>query len=371
VVLLGGGAVAGYVGYARLSGNISHQDVASRLGVRPPKYNTALNILLIGSDTRAGDNASFGHGIVGARSDTLILLHISPHRDGATAISFPRDSVVQAPECTAPDGSKVSAAQEMINATFTAGGPACTWKTLEATTGIHIDHFIQVDFSGFKRMVDALGGVELCLPKAIDDPKSHLKLAAGRHEVKGDKALAYVRTRYSIGDGSDLGRIKRQQLFMASVVHKATRSDLVASPARLYGFLDAATHSITTDNGLSIGTLRKIADSVRGISSGKVRFVTVPNHYWEVDRNRVVWTQPDAEQLFDRVKSDIATQPSKPAHTDAGSALPNIEPDGPAAGTALPATAPETSAAPSPTPVQAGLHADAVSGDTDMCSVHT
>ncbi|MDX6431201.1 MAG: hypothetical protein QOE54_3567, partial [Streptosporangiaceae bacterium] len=312
-VLLAAGGVAGYLGYARLSGNISHQKVKDRLGgVRPPKYNKALNILLIGSDTRAGANASFGHRIEGARSDTIIVLHISPHRDGATAISLPRDSVVQAPSCTTSTGAQIPAVREMINATFTAGGAACTWKTIEATTGIHIDHFIQIDFSGFKRMVDALGGVQICLPQAIDDPKSQLKLAAGRHQVKGDTALAYVRTRYSIGDGSDLGRIKRQQLFMASVVHKATSSDLVTDPTRLYGFLDAATKSITTDNDLGIGTLRKIADSVRGMTSGKVRFVTVPNHYWEVDPNRVVWTQPDAQHLFDTVKNDTATPPPPP-----------------------------------------------------------
>jgi LCP family protein required for cell wall assembly len=219
----------------------------------------------------------------------------------------------------------------MINATFTAGGAACTWKTIEATTGIHIDHFIQIDFSGFKRMVDALGGVQICLPRAIDDPKSRLKLSAGRHQVKGDTALAYVRTRYGIGDGSDLGRIKRQQLFMASVVHKATSSDLVTDPTRLYGFLDATTKSITTDDDLGVGTLRKIADSVRGMSSGKVRFLTVPNHYWEVDPNRVVWTQPDAQHLFDAVKND------------------NVAPTTPAPTTSPPTPAPAGSAAPQAT----------------------
>lgn len=314
-LLLVGGGVAGYLEYTQLSGNINHEKVKDRLGPRPPKYNQALNILLIGSDTRAGVNARFGRHMQGARSDTIILLHISPHRDGATAISFPRDLMVHAPACTTSTGTAVPATLEMINATFNAGGAACTWKTIESVTGVRIDHFMQIDFSGFKRMIDALGGVEVCLPQAVNDPKSHLQLAAGRHQVKGDTALAYVRTRYSVGDGSDLGRIKRQQLFMAAVVRKASSTGLLANPVRLYGFLNAATESVTTDNELGIATLRTIADSLRGISSGKVGFLTVPNHYWQVDPNRVVVTQPEASRLFETIKNDTTTSTAPAART--------------------------------------------------------
>ncbi|MFF4778532.1 LCP family protein [Microtetraspora fusca] len=318
------------LGYTQLSGNISHEKVKDRLGTaRPPKYNKALNILLIGSDTRAGENARFGH-TAGARSDTIILLHISPHRDGATAISFPRDLMVNAPACTTATGAAVPPALEMINATFSAGGAACTWKTIESVTGIHIDHFMQVDFTGFKRMIDALGGVEVCLPKAVDDPKSHLELAAGRHTVTGNTALAYVRTRYALGDGSDLGRIRRQQLFMAAMVRKATSTGLITNPVRLYRFLNAATKSLTTDDDLGLGTLRTIAGSVRGMSTGKVGFLTVPNHYWEVDPNRVVLTQPQAAQLFAAISKDThapaanLSHSASPAHRSTGPALATI-----------------------------------------------
>ncbi|MGI5489629.1 LCP family protein [Microtetraspora malaysiensis] len=311
---------AAYMGYTQLSGNISHEKVIDRLGtVRPPKYNKALNILLIGSDTRAGENAQFGH-TAGARSDTIILLHISPLRDGATAISFPRDLMVDAPACTTTAGAAVPPGLEMINATFSAGGAACTWKTIESVTGIHIDHFMQIDFTGFKRMVDALGGVEVCLPEAVNDPKSHLELAAGRHTVTGNTALAYVRTRYALGDGSDLGRIRRQQLFMAAMVRKATSTGLITNPVHLYRFLNAATKSLTTDDDLDLGTLRTIAGSVRGMSTGQVRFLTVPNHYWEVDPNRVALTQPQAAQLFTAISKD-AHAPA-PAATPSNSASP-------------------------------------------------
>ncbi|WP_169806656.1 LCP family protein [Microtetraspora malaysiensis] len=306
---------AAYLGYTQLSGNITHEKVTDRLGtVRPPKYTKALNILLIGSDTRAGENAQFGH-TAGARSDTIILLHISPRRDGATAISFPRDLMVDAPACTTATGAAVPPTLEMINATFSAGGAACTWKTIESVTGIRIDHFMQIDFTGFKRMVDALGGVEVCLPEAVNDPKSHLELAAGRHTVTGNTALAYVRTRYALGDGSDLGRIRRQQLFMAAMVRKATSTGLITSPVRLYKFLNAATKSLTTDDDLDLGTLRTIADSVRGMSTGQVRFLTVPNHYWEVDPNRVALTQPQAAQLFTAVSKDTRAPAANPSNS--------------------------------------------------------
>ncbi|MCW2947785.1 MAG: cell envelope-related transcriptional attenuator [Actinoallomurus sp.] len=306
-VLVGISLVA-YGAYRKLQGNISHEDVSSELGGhRPPKLNQALNILMIGSDQRNGANAQYGKD-VGARSDTIILLHFSPGGKKAVGISFPRDSMVQLPQCTSHSGSTIPAHLGMINESFNNGGAGCTWRTIESLTKIRIDHFAQVDFTGFKRVVDALGGVEICLPQRVDDKDSGLHLSAGRHIVKGDQALAYVRNRHGLGDGSDLGRIKRQQKFLGAVVKKATSNGTLTNPARVYSFLTAATKSITTDKDFTVDEMKKVAGSVQGMSAGKVQFVTVPWQQYVPDPNRIAWKEPDADNLFAAIRNDNQVQ---------------------------------------------------------------
>lgn len=302
--ILVAGSLTAYAAYRKLYGNISHTDVSGKLGnKRPAKLNKATNILLIGSDSRAGKNARIGGHDTGQRSDTMILLHVSPGGKHAVAVSFPRDSMVKVPPCTAEDGATIPGHFGQINATFDYG-PACTWKTIESLTKVRIDHFITIDFTGFETMTKAIGGVEVCLPKAVHDRDSHLNLSAGKHLVSGASALAYVRNRHGLGDGSDLSRIKRQQLFLGSMVKKVTSGDLLTSPTRLYRFLDAATKAVTTDKGLGIGEMRKLAGSVKGIGAGKVRFVTVPVVPYAPDPNRVSWNQIPADKLFSAIRSD-------------------------------------------------------------------
>ncbi len=302
-VLVGMSLVA-YGTYRKLQGNITHEDVSAELGThRPPKLNQALNVLLIGSDQRNGANAKYGKA-EGERSDTIILLHFSPGGKKAIGISFPRDSMVQLPECRSQSGRTIPAHLDMINSSFNNGGAGCTMHTIETLTGIRVDHFVKVDFSGFKRVVDALGGVEICLPQRVDDQDSKLHLSAGRHIVKGDTALAYVRNRHGLGDGSDLDRIKRQQKFLGAVVKKATSNGTLTSPAKLYSFLDAATKSVTTDKDFSVDEMKKVAGSVQGMSAGKVQFITVPWGAYAPDPNRIQWRQPDANNLFAAIRSD-------------------------------------------------------------------
>ena len=314
VVLLLGGVGAAWL-YRDLVGGIEKQDVGDRLGAhRPEKLNKSLNILLIGSDTREGDNAEYAvPGMSGARSDTAILLHLSPNRDQAVGISFPRDSMVRIPECEKDGGGTVPGRFGMLNTAFAFAGPTCTWKMLESLTGIHIDHFVQVDFSGFKRMVDALGGVEICVDKPVNDPRAELYLEAGKQTVKGEEALGYVRARYSLGNGSDLGRIERQQEFMAAVAEKATDS-VLGDPAKTYKFLKAATKSMTTDDELDLSAMRRLADGLRGMSAGQVRFVTVPVERYAPDPNRVQWNRARARALFEAVRhdNDLPAEPARP-----------------------------------------------------------
>jgi LCP family protein required for cell wall assembly len=315
-VLMVATSLTAYAGYRKLNGNITHEDVDAAVGPRPKKLNTALNILLLGSDTRSGANAKYGRAMKNEppRADTTILLHLSPGGTGAVGISFPRDLMVPRPACKRKDGTRApGASAAMINEAFTWGGATCTIATIEAFTNIKIDHFAQVDFAGFKGIVNAIGGVPICLPKDVNDPEAKLNLSKGRHTVKGEAALAYVRSRKGLGDGSDLSRIKRQQQFLGSVANKALSGGVLANPIKLTSLLNAGTKSLTTDKALSIGVMRQIATSMQGMTAGKLRFVTVPYGAYAPDPNRVALAQPAADSFFAAIRADreIKEEPKK------------------------------------------------------------
>lgn len=292
--------------YVKLSGNVRHIDVSAEdLGNRPVKVATkAVNVLVVGSDQRSGKNAKYGR-FPGERTDTIMLAHISPNRDNAMVISFPRDSMVRLPECRARQGLTGQRAHlGMINESFNSGGITCTWKTVESLTGIHIDHFVKVDFTGFKSMVDAVDGVEVCVPEPIHDRKALLNLRAGRQTLKGEQALGYVRARYSLGDGSDIGRIQRQQMFIASMIKKVMSGETLTDPTRLFGFLDAATKSVTTDPELTPGVMKDLATSAEGLAAGQIHFITTPWRYSVTYPGRVEWVEPQSTKLFRIVAQD-------------------------------------------------------------------
>ena len=306
--------VGGVLVYRHLQGNLTTVDVAGALGTaRPSKAPAAaaaasqpLNILVMGSDTRAGQGSEYGSAsvIAGARSDTAMLVHLYADRQRALVLSIPRDTWTQIPSCPLPGGKTAQPSEQRFNAAFGIGGPACSIKTLEALTGIYVDHFVVVDFDGFKKLVDALGGVKVCLNESVDDPKSKLVLSAGTHVVTGDTALAFVRARETLGDGSDIGRISRQQAFLSSMVQEVKSTSLLLDPVRLFKVLDAATASITTDPGLgSLNALRKLAQGVAGIAPSRVTFVTLP---WKPrgDGATVVVNEAEAQQIFDAIKND-------------------------------------------------------------------
>ncbi len=199
-------------------------------------------------------------------SDTTILLHVSADRKLAYGVSLPRDAMVERPSCERKDGNGTDpGGLSMFNAAYAVGGPACTIKTVEKLTDIRINHFVVIDFNGFRKMVDALGGVEVCVPKEVNDTTGHIYLPAGTYDVKGQRALDYVRVRHSISENGDIGRMKRQQTFLASMANKAVSAGTLVNPVRLYSFLDAATKSLTTDPGLaSIKKLGGLAKSLHG-----------------------------------------------------------------------------------------------------------
>lgn len=311
----------GTAAYVKFNSNITKYDVSKLLGQRPKNNAVAdkltnlkpVNILVIGSDTRDLGTSSYGT-TAGARSDTTLIVHLSGDRKSAVVVSVPRDSMTRAPaNCKDPKSKVADGPIRQWNANYSLGGPACLIRTVEGTTGIFIDHFMVINFLGFQSMVDALGSVEVCMPTAVVDPLSHLNLPAGRSRVTGKEALAFVRVRHNMGDGSDLGRIDRQQAFLSSMIQEATSTNLLLRPDKLFRFLDAATQSLTTDPALgNLNALREVAQSVVGLKSSQVRFVTVPVEAYPPDHNRVQWTSA-ADALWKSIRNDAPLPGTKPA----------------------------------------------------------
>ncbi|MER8003601.1 LCP family protein [Streptomyces sp. NPDC095613] len=298
----------------------------------------AQNILLIGSDSRAGaGNGKYGRDDGGSqRSDTTILLHLAADRQSATAVSLPRDLMVDTPSCRAADGSRTEARFAQFNWAFETGGAACTIRTVEKLTGIRVDHHMVIDFQGFKDVVDAVGGVDVCLAEPVDDRASKLELPAGPQRLDGEQALGFVRVRHGIGDGSDTERMQRQQSFLGSLFKKVSGNGVLLNPAELYPVLDAATKSLTTDPGLgSLTDLYELARSLQSVPTEKVQFLTAPRQPYSADPNRDELVQPDADELFERLREDrpVTVETAKSAgDSEAGDSRETPAPTGTTAG---------------------------------------
>ncbi|MFJ2239519.1 LCP family protein [Streptomyces sp. NPDC087859] len=309
-------AGAGWL-YLKLNGDISTFDSGGLSDHRPDAASQkGENVLLIGSDARTDGNDKLGGGDKDdiGRSDTTFLLHIYADHRHALAVSIPRDTLVAIPPCKLPDGSWTKTQTDtMFNAAYSVGdtakgNPACTQNTVEQLTGLRVDHTVVVDFKGFARLTEVVGGVKVCLPQDVyqNDLNPHRTtpgkrlFTKGEQTVSGQKALDYVRIRHGIGDGSDIGRIKRQQAFVASLLKEVKSRGL--TPTRLLPLADAATKSLTVDPGL--GTADKLisfAMALKDIDLHNTKFVTVP---WRYEGSRVAVVQPDASELFATLKAD-------------------------------------------------------------------
>ncbi|MGO1316896.1 MAG: LCP family protein [Cellulomonadaceae bacterium] len=309
----------------RLQGNIDKVEITGLLGTdRPtpkakdpddPNSGHAMNIVLLGSDDR-GDGEVVGDGVEGMRSDTTIVLHISADRSRVELVSIPRDSMVDIPSCTMTDGSETAARYGMFNSAFATGwdngqdlasAAGCTVKTIESLTGVYIDGYFIVDFAGFETMVNALGGVTMCIPEDVDAPKAdNLVLTAGVQTLDGTQALSYARARTGtgLGDGSDTTRIGRQQEMLSAMVREVFEQNLLTDLPALYQFVDAATKSLTANPELASATsLSGLAFSMRGVRSNNITFLTIP---WAhpANKNRVVWTS-EAAQIWANIADDV------------------------------------------------------------------
>lgn len=335
-----------------LNGNITGVSLAELGDERPEKLykgnGEPLNILVMGSDTREGEgNAIDGEG-GGGGSDTTILVHLSANRDRAYAVSIPRDSIVDRPEvgCDAPAETDV-----MWNAAYTVGGPVCTVAQLQENADLPVDHFVVVDFNGFGDMVDAVGGVPVCVPEDLVDRPHGIFVPAGDPSVlTGDEALDYVRAR-SVGEleqQNDISRIRRQQTFIAALVREVKSAGTLTRFDKVVKFLDAATSSLTTDTELdSVTRIGKIAMQLQSIGLDKVKFVTLPTEYYPLDSEfpgRVFWTE-DATRIWNLINQDKEI----PARLLAGNAV-TAEPPKTSSEAQSPTQAPSETASESPSP---------------------
>ena len=304
-----------WLGLGRVVSSISKVDAFGGIKNRPQKESTAVNYLIVGSDTREGltkeelKRLKVGSTktAAGKRSDTILLVHISKSRDRAVIVSIPRDSYALIPAHIGTTGKQVSEKYSKINASFAWGGAPLLIETLENMTGVRIDHYVEVNFTGFVRMVDALGGIEVCTKRDINDPHSYLVLPAGRHVLDGVDSLRYVRSRDFDGLG-DLGRMKRQQQFVGAMLRKATSAGVLLNPVTLVEFINSALGSVTTDPGLNQGDLLTLGKQLRNLSAKNVRTLTIPLKSYNYSANgasgTVLWDPVLAPELFDRIKKD-------------------------------------------------------------------
>ena len=306
-----------WAGLGRISAAIPRVDAFAGLENRPKKESSAVNYLIVGSDTREGlsreeiKRLKVGGTDVaaGKRSDTMLLIHISKKRDKAAIISIPRDSYALIPEHSNSQGKVIPAAYSKINSAYNWGGAPLLIETLESMSDLRIDHYVELNFVGFVRVVDALGGVEICTKKDINDPKSHLTLPAGTHVLDGIDSLKFVRTRVFDGLG-DLGRMKRQQEFASAMLRKATSAGVLLNPVKMVDFINSALDSVVTDEGLSQGDLLTLGKQLRNLSASNVRTLTIPLKYDNYNKNgvsaAVLWDPVLAPELFERIKNDEA-----------------------------------------------------------------
>ncbi|MEU6374096.1 LCP family protein [Streptomyces sp. NPDC046909] len=314
--VLVGTAGSAYLYLKHLEGNVTTEDVGSVADDGFSK-DEAFNILIIGTDKRTGSgNEGYGDkGSVG-HADTNILLHVSKDRTNATAMSIPRDLIVDVPDCEVEgeNGTKeVIAGTQNVRFNTSLGqsgrNPGCTMKTVEELTGIDVNHFAMADFNAVKTLTTAVGGVEVCLAKDVDDPDSHLKLSAGKHTIEGETALAFVRTRHSFGNQGDLDRIKVQQQFMSSLMRKMTSGDTLTSPTKLIKLANAATKALTVDTGIGkASTLKDVALELKKVPMKNITFTTVPvtDNPAEVVKATVVPDESRAPQVFNMIKNDVS-----------------------------------------------------------------
>ncbi|GEK21342.1 LCP family protein [Cellulomonas xylanilytica] len=341
--------------YRELQSNVTGVDLADLVGdesarpqaSEPPpgdaRAGSPVNLLIIGSDDRSGENATIGGDNEGMASDTTIVAHVAADRSRVELVSIPRDLMTDRPSCTMTDGSTTPARDDrQVNEAFAVGwqqgqdvasASGCTWKTVELLTGVRLDGLVLVDFVGLRDMVDAIGGVPICLPTGLSDEDTGLDVPAGAQVFTGTTAVQFARARHDIGDGSDTGRITRQQDLMAAMTRSVLSQEVLTSPTALFRFAQAATSSLTASTGFrDLTDLTGFGLSLRHLSAERIVFASMPTTPDPRDSNRLV-AAPAAADLWARIATDqpVGVLPAA-----------DVTPTTPPAGTPAPPPAVET-----------------------------
>ncbi|HWU09755.1 MAG TPA: LCP family protein [Streptomyces sp.] len=312
--LLVGTGTAGYLVYQHFNGNITALS-SDGAGTGGFSKDRAINVLVIGTDKRTGEgNEGYGDAGSVGHADTSILLHVSKDRTNATALSIPRDLITDIPVC--PTHLENGEEKDIPG---TPGGrfntslgqsdrtPSCTMRTVTELTGIEVDHFMVADFNAVKSLTSAVGGVDVCLAKDIDDKDSHLKLSKGEHTLQGEQALAFLRTRHSVGFGSDLSRIEIQQQFLGSLMRKLKSNDTLTSPTKMWSLAEAATKALTVDDKIAdINRLRQLGMELASVDPKNITFTTVPVLDNPNDKATVILDESKAPQVFSMMREDVS-----------------------------------------------------------------
>ncbi|WP_017614310.1 LCP family protein [Nocardiopsis salina] len=275
-------------------------------GDRPASVDGIHNVLVLGTDERAGDDAGYNEEN-GVRPDVLMIASIDTDNGGATMVNLPRDLVVDLPACEGNDeypGSE--GGEDQLNHAMRYGGLDCQGNAVENVTGVHIDHMVAVDFAGFENIVDSVGGVEMCVPEPVDDPNADLHLEAGEQRLDGAEALGLARSRDSTDLGSDLGRIENQQRMIGAILREVQSGEILTSPSTLRNFLDSVTDSLVTDQGFTLDVMMELAVAMREVDLENMHMVTVPVDDHPADPNKVTFQEPAAQELLDALASGEA-----------------------------------------------------------------
>jgi LCP family protein required for cell wall assembly len=312
-------AATGY-GVLRWSdSSIKRVDAFGGLHDRPARSaDGSSTFLLVGTDGREGLSAAQQRHLhvgseadaAGRRADTMLLMHVSPALGTVSVVSLPRDSYVTIPaHKSLTDGTEVPERRNKLNAAYAFGGPQLTVATVERSTGVRVDHYVEVDFLGFVKLVDAVGGVDVCSPTRLRDRLAGLRLPKGVTHVNGRRGLAYVRARH-VDARADLGRIERQQRFLGAMAARVTSRDVLLDPRTLVRFLKAAMDTVRADDELSEKEMVSLATELRHATGGDVRFRTVPiadPSYRARDGQSVaLWDPTGSREVFDAMREDRA-----------------------------------------------------------------
>ncbi len=302
-----------YAAVSHFTGAVEHIDVFGPLTDRPDQ-DQATNILLVGSDDRGGlteeERLDLKLGIedFGRHTDTMMIVHIAGN-GAVDVVSLPRDSLVTIPDFTLPDGTEIEEQEAKINFAYGLGGPTLLAQTVEQATGVRLDHFVEVDFSGFMDIVDAVGGVDVCTPEPIQDELSGLDIPAGVSTLDGPMALSYVRARY-FDPSADIGRMQRQQQFLGSMFRKATSMGVLLNPLRLGDTVDAILASLTADSDLDPGQVKNLMRQLQGTTPDQVSFITVPileqKTYLPDGGEAVQWNPRSSTAIFGGLTTPIS-----------------------------------------------------------------